>query len=107
MNKQGKDYFEGLGWVYYDWILTKAFNKSDEPIRKFYKLERFAVASVRPLYGWDEKENRLYRKYFQKKGYDMKEYIIHHGLNGRMYLIPKAIHELIPHYGYASLVRKA
>ena len=97
MNAQAKEYFQGIGWVYYDLVLQEAYSDTDSK-RKFYKLKRFAKAK----FGYERKTNSKYRKELGKR-VDVSDCEIHHEIDGRIYAIPKAIHRKIPHYGFISL----
>ena len=55
MNAQGKEYFQGIGWVYYDLVLQEAYSDTDSK-RKFYKLKRFAKASCKAKFGYERTE---------------------------------------------------
>lgn len=101
MNAQGKEYFQDIGWVYYDLVLQEAYSDIDNK-RKFFKLKRFAKASCKAKYGYDRKANVKYRKEFSKRA-DVKDCEIHHEIDGRIYAIPKAIHKKVPHFGFISL----
>ena len=101
MNAQAKEYFQGIGWVYYDLVLQEAYSDTDSK-RKFYKLKRFAKASCKAKFGYERKANSKYRKEFSKR-IDVSDCEIHHEIDGRIYAIPKAIHKKIPHYGFISL----
>ena len=101
MNAQGKEYFQGIGWVYYDLVLQEAYSDIDSK-RKFYKLKRFAKASCKAKFGYERKANSKYRKEFSKR-IDVSDCDIHHEIDGRIYAIPKSIHKKIPHYGFISL----
>ena len=101
MNAQGKEYFQGIGWVYYDLVLQEAYSDIDSK-RKFYKLKRFAKASCKAKFGYERKANPKYRKEFSKR-IDVSDCEIHHEIDGRIYAIPKSIHKKIPHYGFISL----
>lgn len=101
MNAQAKEYFQGIGWVYYDLVLQEAYSDTDNK-RKFYKLKRFAKASCKAKFGYERKANPKYRKEFSKRT-DVSDCEIHHEIDGRIYAIPKAIHKKIPHYGFISL----
>lgn len=103
MNAQRKEYFQGLGWIYYDAILQNAYSNEDSK-RKYYKLKRFAKASCNAKYGYDRKANRKYQADFSKRA-DISDCEIHHEIDGRIYAIPKSVHKKIPHYGFVSLIK--
>lgn len=100
--KQGYDYFEGLGRIYYDYELTENKNALNYK-RKYYILKRFALASMQAKYGYKRSKDSKYKKDFSKR-IDTTDCIIHHEIDERIYLIPKAIHSKIAHYGYVSLL---
>lgn len=104
-NKLGKDYIQGIGFVYYDSILQEEFADLDHE-RKFYILKRFAKASCKARYGYDRSANSKYRLDFQKRGVDVSNCAIHHEIDGRIYLIPKEVHK-IAHYGYVALLKRS
>lgn len=100
--KLGWVYYKGIGRVYYNYNLTAETGLWKK--RKYYLLKRFAVASCKPFLGFPRGWNREYRKYFEKRGYNTKGYVIHHEIDGRIYLIDKKIHQRIAHNGMIRIL---
>ena len=75
--------------------------------RKYYCLEKFAIAGCDAMYGYKRKHNRQYRKYFTRLGIDVSECDMHHGLDGKMYAVPRKIHRAVPHFGFVAYIKRA